>query len=191
LITTGPKTASARAAAAYHSGPHHDLHAKEHAMPIAIRPVRSDFLLKVRDAGLDDQNQRVVHLAAAGGEPCRDVLRRALPGEALILASYCPFTVAGPYKEYGPIFVLASPSAESVDYQALPLPRGCAMDYLRDQPFVLRAYGKSEDILAAELSTPSQALNAVERLFANGQIDFVLARYAAYGCYAFRIERAP
>lgn len=64
-------------------------------MKIAIRPIKEDFLLKVREASLDDQNQKVVRLTAAGGEPCRDVLRRAKPGEELILASYCPFTVAG------------------------------------------------------------------------------------------------
>jgi hypothetical protein len=159
---------------------------------IAIRPIRNDFLLKVRDAGLDDQNQRIVHLIANGGEPCRDVLRRALPGEALILASYCPFTVAGPYKEYGPIFILASASTEFVDYQALPLPTGGVTDYLRDhQPIVLRAYSKAENILAAEVfSRPAEAPEILERLFENDQVDFVLARYAAYGCYGFRIERA-
>jgi hypothetical protein len=30
-------------------------HPKESTMQIAIRPIRNDFLLKVRDAGLDDQ----------------------------------------------------------------------------------------------------------------------------------------
>jgi hypothetical protein len=159
-------------------------------MPIVIRPIRNDFLLKVREAGLDDQNQPVARLVANGGEPCRDVLRRALPGEALILASYCPFTVAGPYKEYGPVFVLASPSAEFVDYQTLPLPKGLLTDYLRDQPFVLRAYSKAENILAAGLSRPAEAHELLTQLFANPQTDFVLARYAAYGCYACRIERA-
>jgi hypothetical protein len=160
-------------------------------MQIVIRPIRHDFLLKVREAGLDDQNQKVVHLTANGGEPCRDVLRRAMPGEALILASYCPFTVAGPYKEYGPIFLLASPSTESVNYQAFPSPKGAPTDYLREpQPYVLRAYSKSENILAAEVSNhPSEAPEILARLFGNEQVDFVLVRYAAYGCYAFRIER--
>lgn len=158
-------------------------------MKIAIRPIRKDFLIKAREAGLDDQNQKVVRLIASGGEPCRDVLRRAKPGEELILASYCPFTTSGPYKEYGPVFVLASPSNENVEYQSLPLPQGSPTDYLREQPFVLRAYSKEENIAAAELVEPSDAQEALIRMFSNNQVEFILARYAAYGCYGFRIER--
>lgn len=158
-------------------------------MEIAIRPIREDFLLKVRNAGLDDQNQKVVRLVASGGEPCRDVLRRAMPGEELILASYCPFSVAGPYKEYGAVFVLAKPSGESVDYRSLPLPKGLPTDYLRDQPFVLRAYSKDEVIVTAELLEPASAHEVITRMFEDSQVEFILARYAAYGCYSFRIER--
>ena len=158
-------------------------------MKIVIRPIRKDFLLKVREADLDDQNQKVVRVIAGGGEPCRDVLRRAMPGEELILASYCPFTAAGPYKEYGAVYVLASPSTEIVDYQSLPLPQGSPTDYLREQPFVLRAYTKAENIVAAELLEPSSAQAVLSEMFENSQVEFVLARYAAYGCYSFRIER--
>ncbi|HCA26403.1 MAG TPA: DUF1203 domain-containing protein [Betaproteobacteria bacterium] len=158
-------------------------------MKIAIRPMREDFLLKVREANLDDQNQKVVRLTADGGEPCRDVLRRARPGEELILASYCPFTIAGPYKEYGPVFVLTSPSTEVVDYQSFPLPKGSPTDYLREQPFVLRAYSKAENIVAAELLEPSSAQAVLNTLFEDSQVAFILARYAAYGCYSFRVER--
>lgn len=158
-------------------------------MKIAIRPIRKDFLLKVRDAGLDDLNQKVVRVTASGGEPCRDVLRRAVSGEELILASYCPFSVAGPYKEYGPVFILASPSTEPIDYQSIPLPNGSPTDYLRDQPFVLRAYSKAENIVAAELVEPSSAQSVLGKMFENSQVEFILARYAAYGCYSFRIER--
>ena len=159
-------------------------------MKIVIRPIRQDFLLKVREAGLDDQNQKVVRVIADGDEPCRDVLRRAKPGEALILASYCPFTVAGPYKEYGAVYVLASPSTERVNYHELPLPRGLPHAYLCEEPFVLRAYSKAENIVAAELVEPAFAQAVLSKMFANSQVEFVLARFAAYGCYGFRIERA-
>ena len=48
-------------------------------MKIVIRTLRTDFLLKIRDAGLDDQNQKVIKLAAHGGEPCRDLISTILP----------------------------------------------------------------------------------------------------------------
>ena len=57
-------------------------------MKYKIKKIREDFLQKLRIEGLDDLNQKVVYLIAQGGEPCRDVLRRARVGEELILASY-------------------------------------------------------------------------------------------------------
>lgn len=44
---------------------------------------------------------------ASGGVPSRDVLRRATPEEHIPLDRYSPFTLAGPYEEYGPIFAMA------------------------------------------------------------------------------------
>lgn len=56
-----------------------------------ILPVRDDFLARARSEGIDDLGQPVERMFATGGEPCRDSFRRAEAGEALILASYCPF----------------------------------------------------------------------------------------------------
>ncbi|AOT08740.1 DUF1203 domain-containing protein [Pseudoalteromonas luteoviolacea] len=153
---------------------------------VAIRP---DFLDKVRNLGIDDQNQPVEILEAKGGEPCRDVLRGAKAGEKLILASYCPFTKAGPYKEYGPVFVLANPESEKFDNTKLPLPSGSETDYL-GHTFVLRAYCSNERIIDAKLTSPEQAESDLEEFLANEKVSFVIARYAAYGCYSFRVDRA-
>ena len=157
-------------------------------MTFRIAPISDDFLMNVRRHSQDDQNQPVERMAAAGGEPCRDVLRRARPGEPLILASYCPFTRPGPYKEYGPIFVLAEPSAERVDYDALAAPNGDPGDYLREQ-FVLRAYDAREAIAGATLTGPARYRADLEALFEIHRAAFVLVRFPAYGCYGFRIEK--
>jgi len=157
-------------------------------MQYQIIPMRSDFLKKVRRLGLDDQGQAVEFLKAVGGEPCRDVLRRAKAGEMLILASYCPFIKAGPYKEYGPVFILANESDELVDYSNLPLPKGEETDYLGDT-FVLKAYCENERILDAVLSSPVDAESDLAGLLSNKAVSFVMARYAAYGCYSFCVER--
>lgn len=149
-------------------------------------PLPAAYLRRLRETGLDDLGQPVEHHLAQGGEPCRDVLRRALPGEALLLASYCPFTVAGPYKAYGPVFVLAQASTEVVDYRTLPAaPAG---DYFGEQ-FVLRAYSAQERIVDAVLSSPARYEADLAALFAAEQVAFVLARFAGYGCYGCRIER--
>ena len=69
-------------------------------MKIQIAPLPEEFLTRVRTQGIDDLGQPVKRLVSVeGGEPCRDVLRRALPGEELILASFSPFGQVGPYHE--------------------------------------------------------------------------------------------
>jgi len=157
-------------------------------MKYQIMPIRSDFLEKVRTSGLDDQGQAVEYLRAEGGEPCRDLLRRANVGEMLILASYCPFNNAGPYKEYGPVFILANSNDELLDYSNLPLPKVIETDYL-GETFVLKAYCKNERILEAIISSPTNAESDIINFLSNKDVSFIIVRYAAYGCYSFRIER--
>ncbi len=157
-------------------------------MEYRIVPLREDFLHKVRNAGIDDQNQPVEVLFAKGGEPCRDVLRGARFNEKLILASYCPFTKSSPYKEYGPVFVLEKSNNEKFEESKLPLPTGSEQDYL-GHTFVLKAYNKDERILDAKLTNPDEAELVLKEFFADENVSFVLARYAAYGCYSFRVER--
>lgn len=79
-----------------------DRETSEPTTPITIAPIPTAFLNRVRREGLNDLGQPVKRVEAQGGEPCRDVLRRALPGEQLILASFTPFTKPGPYHELLP-----------------------------------------------------------------------------------------
>jgi hypothetical protein len=153
--------------------------------PSRIIPLPSAFLERVR-AGVDDLGQPVERHVAAGGEPLRDCLRRALPGEVILLASYCPFTVAGPYREYGPVFVSSAGGAAPIP-DALPT-QGEA-PYL-GASFVLRAYSPDERIVDACLSSPQAAATDLGGFFARSEVGFVLARFPTYGCYALRIERS-
>ena len=161
---------------------------KRFVMQYRITPIRNDFLMKVRGSKIDDQNQPVVELIAEGGEPCRDVLRRARPGEKLILASYCPFYKAGPYKEYGAIFLLANESDELVDFARLPLTENKETDYL-GEVYILRAYNSEESIFDAHIVTAETAEETINEFFEHSAVEFIHARNAAYGCYSFRLDR--
>jgi hypothetical protein len=154
-------------------------------MKIEIAPLPTSFLQRVRNEGIDDQGQPVQRLIAAGGEPCRDVLRRAQPGEELILASFSPFAKSGPYKEFGPVFVLAHDSDEQPARAALPIEVG----YLRER-FVLRAYSDAESIVDASLVTPDDAEATLARFLDSPKVAFVHARFPTYGCFALRVDRA-
>lgn len=159
-------------------------------MKIRIAPLSPSFLETVRREGVDALGQPVERLVAEGGEPCRDVLRRARPGEELLLVSHSPFTVEGPYREFGPIFVLAQASDEAPVLDELPIESGedGTDPYLRSQ-FVLRAYSREERIVDAEMVGPESAESTLARFFASPETAFVHARFPVYGCFACRIER--
>jgi hypothetical protein len=149
-----------------------------------ITPIKPDFVQRAR-LGKDDQDQPVERLLAEGGEPLRDQLRRAMPGEAIILASYCPFDLASPYKEFGPVFISADLPAPQGQLAHLPL--GEHGSYFGDT-LVLRAYSTDERIVDAVVSSADDAEQRLAALLAHGDVQFVLARFAAYGCYGCRIE---
>jgi len=154
---------------------------------IRLAPLPERFLDSVRNQSLDDLGQPVKRVIAQGGEPCRDVLRRARTGEELILASFSPFAKVGPYHEYGPIFVLASPTDEPVAFDALPIDG--VPPYLREQ-FVIRAYSDAEEIRDAVLTSPRDSAEAIARFFDNDATAFLHVRFPTYGCFALRIDRA-
>jgi len=153
-------------------------------MQINIASVPAAFLDRARNDGIDALGQQVRRVVAEGGEPCRDVLRRARAGEELILASFSPFAEEGPYREFGPVFILADASEEDVPREALPVTQG----YLRER-FVLRAYSPREEILDAAMVTPDEAEETLASFLANPEVAFVHARFPVYGCFACRIDR--
>lgn len=154
-------------------------------MTYQITPLPQRYLEQLRRTGLDDLQQPVEPLIAQGGEPLRDVLRRARAGERILLASYSPFERVGAFREYGPVYVLAEDAAE-----APHAPLGeAASDYFASS-LTLRGYSKREHILDAKLLALGDAPQTIAALFADPEIAFVHARFAAYGCFACRIDRA-
>jgi Protein of unknown function (DUF1203) len=158
-------------------------------MKFLIRPLSEKFLQRVREHGLDDLDQPVHRLTAKGGEPCREVLRRARPGEEILLASYCPFDAPGPFREYGPVYVLAQASDEPVIRHDFPAKTGEPTDYF-GSGLVIRAYNQAQEIADATHATPSSAAERIAHYLARSDMKYVDARFPTYGCFACRFERA-
>jgi Protein of unknown function (DUF1203) len=151
-------------------------------MSYQISIPREAFLHQVRSTDRDDQGQPVRRFRAEGGEPIRDRLRRAQAGEALILGSYGPFAQPGPFRELGPVYVAAEPSGE-------PLPTTLTALVDRGyftQPFVLRKYDASGDLVKAEVVALGDAETRL-RVYLSGAA-FVDARFTAFGCWAARFS---
>lgn len=158
-------------------------------MNYKIIPMPENYLRQVCEEGVDAQGQAVRSLISKeGGEPCRDVLRRVRPDEELILASFSPFAKVGPYKEYGPVFVLANAIPETPLLDCLPI-ADSGSDYFQEQ-FVLRGYDIDENMVEVILVTAYEAETTLEKLLQMPEIAFAQARFPAAGCFACRIERA-
>jgi hypothetical protein len=151
-----------------------------------VAPIPAPYLERLRSEGVDALDQPVKRVVAAGGEPCRDVLRRAKAGEELLLASFSPFEKQGPYREYGPIFVLAHDSGETVERSSIV--SGGDHDYLRSQ-FAIRAYSKDEEIVDATLVDTTNAQTVVDHFFDRAETAFLHVRFPSYGCFAARLDR--
>lgn len=147
-----------------------------------------EFVLRARQQGRDDLGQPVQRLRAAGGEPLRDGLRRARAGETILLASYSPFALAGPYKEYGPVFLSASASTQPLPPIGSVLASG--HDYLGEH-MALRAYDAGQTLLDAVI-VPRAALAAQLAAWVDRpEVQTLMLRFAAYGCYALQLQRPP
>lgn len=155
-------------------------------MRIWIPEIPAEYLEALRNEGLDAQAQAPRRVRAEGGEPCRDVLRRARPGEELLLGSFCPFSKPGPYREFGPVFVLARASDEPVDRRTLPIT--AEGDSYLGSHFVLRGYDADESIVSGALVEAEEAPPALRELLELPGVEFVHARFPVFGCFACRVE---
>ena len=150
-----------------------------------VQPFPADFARRVRATRTDDEGNAVRFLhSTVGGEPVRDGLRRVEPGEEIILCAYSPFRTRSLYREVGAIFLLAH------DPGLTQPPRGVfPPDFLRGD-IVLRAYDANEEIVTAELLLQGERPEPlIEKFFAEPAVESIHVRFAAYGCFACRIER--
>lgn len=116
--------------------------------------------------------------------PCRVTLRKAAPGETVVLTNYAHLAApASPYRSVGPIFVRrdAGPVFDRVN--AVP-------ELFRARPLSLRAYDRENMMVAADVTTGDELLSAAARLLAREDVALLHVHHAAFGCYHCRIERA-
>jgi len=114
----------------------------------------------------------------------RDQLRRANPGERLILCSYQAIALPSAFAEIGPIFISADAPALTAFRDELPT------GYF-NRTFALRAYDAGDRIVASTLVNPAEAPAKFAEFLSRTDVAFLHARFAGHGCFAARIDRAP
>lgn len=143
-------------------------------------PIANEMRTASRDAygnALQPETQ------TAPGNPCRHCLRRASPGERLVLFSYSPFETRNPYKEVGPIFVHADGCPRYTQTDRIP-------EDFRNRPITLRGYDAEQRIARVAVVVDGTTERRVEELLSDPGIAFVHARSFTHGCFLFRMDRA-
>jgi hypothetical protein len=114
--------------------------------------------------------------------PCRHCLEDARPGERLLLFSHSPFDKIGPYKEVGAVYAHERRCARASSPQV--------PEQLRRRLLALRGYSADQRILAADVVPGSAMEPLLCELLRKPEVAYVHARFAKFGCFACRIERA-
>ncbi|MBI3886492.1 MAG: DUF1203 domain-containing protein [Opitutae bacterium] len=154
------------------------------ALSFQVSPLPDGFVARLRATGRDDFGRPARPLVAQGWEPLRDQLRRAAPGEPILLCSYQAVPLPSTFAEIGPVYVGATASAAPQPGRD-ELPPG----YF-DRPFALRAYNAAGEIIDAAIVAPAEAPALIRRWLARAEVARLHARFGAHGCYACRIDRA-
>ncbi|MEM1236247.1 MAG: DUF1203 domain-containing protein [Pseudomonadota bacterium] len=111
--------------------------------------------------------------------PCRVSLKRATPGEALILANYTHLDVHSPYASRHAVYVREG--AET----AYPSP-GEIPEIMVGNTLALRAFDAGGFIVDREIAEGDVMRPVLERLLALPGVAHVDVHYAGAGCFAAR-----
>jgi hypothetical protein len=130
-----------------------------------------------------DPTVELVVADEANSYPCRHCLEDAQLGERMLLFSHSPFEKIGPYKEFGAVFAHERRCVRASKPQ-IP-------EQLRRRLLALRGYSADQKILAADVVQGTAIEPLIEELLQKPGVAYVHARFAKFGCFACRIERAP
>ncbi len=120
---------------------------------------------------------------ATDAAPCRHCLRMTVAGvDRRILFTYDRFAESEPLPLPGPVFVHAEDCPRYSEDAGFP-------EELRSSPRTLEGYARGRRLLAVEYVTDRKAEEAIERLFARADVDYIHVSSTTAGCYTFRIER--
>lgn len=160
-----------------------DSTATPQAISFTVRPLSDEFATRIRRTLRDDYNRSVSITIAQGGEPLRDQLRRASPGERIILCSHQTVPLPSPFAETGPVFIAAEPAAPA------PLGRDELPPGYFPRTLALRAYDGRDCITDSAVCEPAAAPGKIREFLGRAAVAYVHARFAGHGCYACRFDR--
>lgn len=140
-----------------------------------IDPVAADEL---RAAG----GQRFI-ADAKPGYPCRQCLRDAEMGEALVLGAHDPFTVDSPYRSRSPIFLHEQSCTPPIDVADLPV-------QLTGHQLSVRAFDRDAMMVDAAVIDGVCLDDQLRRFFDDDATSEIHIHNATRGCWATSVTRS-
>lgn len=150
---------------------------------LPLSPERFAPLFDLPDEALRTHLARRVTVDAAPGYPCRISLEDAPVGDEVLLVHFEHQDADSPFRASHAIYVRPSARPAELAVGALPPVFGGRI-------LSLRAFDANGMLRGATLTEGDAAGPAIEALFADAGTAYLHAHFAAYGCYAARIERA-
>lgn len=140
-------------------------------------------LFGLDDAALAAHGARRRLVDAKPGFPDRITLSDAEPGETVLLVNYLHQPADTPFRASHAVFVREGAEAAYDRIDEVP-------PALRARTISLRAFEAGGMMIDAGLTEGDALEAAIGRFFANPDVAYLQAHYAAWGCYAARVERA-
>jgi hypothetical protein len=149
--------------------------------------MRTDYRLAPIDPDTADQlrttgGERFI-ADAKPGYPCRQCLRDAEIGEALVLVAHDPFTVDSPYRSRSPIFLHEQSCTPPVDGADLP-------DQLTGRQLSVRAFDRDAMMIDAVVINGSGLDDQLRRFFDDDATTEIHTHNATRGCWAASVTRS-
>jgi hypothetical protein len=148
-----------------------------------LDPAQFHFLYGLTDRELETNHVKRVIASDDTGFPERVELREARKGESLLLLNYVHQPIVGPYRSSHAILIREGARAAYEAVNEVP-------QVIRSRVMSLRAFDDHGCLDSALLVPGTQVEHAVEQIFCRRAVAYIHAHYAAYGCYAARIDRA-
>lgn len=117
------------------------------------------------------------------GFPCRQCLRDAEIGEAMILVSHDPFSGTSPYRSASPIFLHRDPCTRD-ETDEMP-------EQLTRRRLSVRAFDTDEMMLDAALIEGRDLAATIIHLLTNAEVERLHIHNEPRGCYAASVRRRP
>jgi len=151
---------------------------------IRVEAIPTDIAKSVRATMLAPVYGFPAHSEVATDDaPCRHCLRTFTAGvDRRILFTYDRFAGVESLPQPGPVYIHADDCPKYSADAGFP-------EELRGSPRTLEAYGRGRRLRAQEYVADGRFEPAIERLFAQPEVDYIQVNSTTAGCYTFRIER--